>query len=49
MGAIYDAIYLKTIFYSLANKTHFHKEGFALSLVLKVRDLELGKLILLGQ
>ena len=26
------------IFYSHANKTYFHKKGFALSLVLKVRD-----------
>ena len=25
-------------FYSLAHKTHFHKKGFALSLILKVRD-----------
>ena len=24
--------------YSLAHKTHFHKKGFALSLILKVRD-----------
>ena len=28
---------MKMIFYSQANKTHFHKKGFALSLVLKVR------------
>ena len=25
------------IFYSHANKTHFHKKGFALNLVLKMR------------
>ena len=30
------------IFYSHASKTHFHKKGFALSLVLTVRVLELG-------
>ena len=28
---------MKIIFYSHANKTHFHMKGFALSLVLKVR------------
>ena len=28
---------VKMIFYSHANKTHFHKKGFALSLVMKVR------------
>ena len=28
---------MKTIFYSHANETRFQKEGFALSLVLKVR------------
>ena len=28
---------MKMIFYSHANKTHFQKKGFALSLVLKVR------------
>ena len=32
----------KTIFYSHANKTHFHKKGSTGSLVLKVRVLELG-------
>ena len=31
-----EAIDLKTIFYPHANKTHLYKEGFALSLVLKV-------------
>ena len=36
-----EAIDMKIIFYSHANKTHFHKKGFALSLVLKVRVLEL--------
>ena len=29
---------MKTIFYSHAGKTHFHKKSFALSLVLKVRE-----------
>ena len=32
------AIDMKTIFYSHAGKTHFHKKSFALSLVLKVRE-----------
>ena len=32
---------MKMIFYSQANKTHSHKKGFALSLVLKVRAFEL--------
>ena len=36
------AIDMKIILYSHANKTHFHKKGFALSLVLKVRVLKLG-------
>ena len=30
-------------FYSNANKTHFHQKGFAITLVLKVRVLEVGK------
>ena len=30
-------------FYTHANKTHFHKKGFALSPVLKVRVLEVRK------
>ena len=30
------------IFHSHANKTNFHKKGCALSLILKVRVLELG-------
>ena len=29
------------IFYFYANKTHLHKKGFTLKLVLKVRSLEL--------
>ena len=33
------AIDMKMNFYSHVNKTHFHKNGFALSLVLKVRVL----------
>ena len=32
-----EAIDMEVIFYSHTNKTHFHKKGFALSLVLKVR------------
>ena len=34
---------MKTIFYSYANKTHFQKKGFALSLFLKVRAFETWK------
>lgn len=34
---------MKTIFYSYANKSHFHKKCFALSLVLKVRAFETRK------
>ena len=34
---------LKVIFHSHANKTHFHKKGFALGLILKVRDLRTRK------
>ena len=41
-----DAIDMKMIFHSYANKTHLHKKGFALSLVLKVRVLQLGNGIL---
>ena len=33
----YEAIDVKMVFYSDADTTHFHKKGFALSLVLKVR------------
>ena len=32
------AIGMKIIYYSHTNKTHFHTEGFAPSVVLKVRD-----------
>ena len=32
----------KKIFYSHADKSHFHKKDFTCSLVLKVRVLELG-------
>ena len=35
--AKYEAIVMKMISYSHASKTHFHKRGFALSLVLKTR------------
>ena len=34
---------MKMIFYSFANESHFHKKGFALGLVLKVRVLETRK------
>ena len=37
-----EAIDMKIIFYSHANKTHFHKIGFALSLVLRVLKLGNG-------
>ena len=34
---------MKMIFYFHANKTHFHKNGFALSLVIRKQDiLKLG-------
>ena len=33
----YETIDVKMVFYSYADKTHFHKKGFVLSLVLKVR------------
>ena len=36
-----EAIDMKIIFYSHANKTCFHKKGFALSIIFKVRVLEL--------
>ena len=32
---------MEIIFHSDANKTHFHKKGCALGLILKVRVLEL--------
>ena len=34
-----ETIDMKIIFYSHVNKTHLHKKGMALSLVLKVRVL----------
>ena len=37
-----SAFDVETIFHPHANKTHFHKKGCALSLILKVRVLELG-------
>jgi len=37
-----EAIAMKTIFYFQINKTHSHKKGFALGLILKVGLLELG-------
>ena len=42
-----EAIDLKMIFNNDANKTDFHGKGFTLSLVLKVRFLELGNGLLL--
>ena len=36
------AIDMKIIFYSHANETHYRKKSFALSLVLKVRNLKPG-------
>ena len=36
------AIDMEMIFYSHANKIHFHNKGFAPGLVLKVKFLELG-------
>ena len=38
-----ETIDMKMIFYHHANKTHLHKKGFALSLILKVRVLEARK------
>ena len=38
-----EAIDVKMISYSHANKTHFHKKGFELSLLMKVRNLDFGK------
>ena len=37
---------MKMTFHSRANKTHFHWKDFALSFVLKERDLELENSIL---
>ena len=37
-----SAFDMEMIFHSQANKTHFHKKGCALGLILKVRVLELG-------
>ena len=37
-----EAIDMEITFNYYANKTHFHNKGFALSLVLKLRFLELG-------
>ena len=34
---------MKIPFYSHANRTHYHKKVFALSLVLKVKDFETRK------
>ena len=39
--AKWEAIDMKIGFHSHANKTHYHDKGFALSLVLNVRVLEL--------
>ena len=40
--AKYEAIDVKMVFNSDADKTHFHKKGFAPSLVLKVRVFGTG-------
>jgi len=34
----WEAIDMKTIFFSHANKTHYNKKGFTLSLVLKLGE-----------
>ena len=39
---MWKAIDMEIIFYSHANETHFRKKRFALSLVLKVRNLKPG-------
>ena len=39
---MWKAIDMKIIFYSHANETHYRKKSFALSLVLKVRNLKPG-------
>ena len=44
-----EAIDLKMILYSYANKTRFHKKGCALSLVLKVRVFGTRKWIIRQQ
>ena len=38
-----EAIDMKILFYSHANRTHYHKKVFGLSLVLKVKDFETRK------
>ena len=38
-----SAFDMEMIFHSHANKTHFHKKGCALGLILKARVLELGR------
>ena len=40
-----EAIDMKMSYYSHVNKTHFHKKGFALSVVLKVRDMAYSSLL----
>ena len=39
---------IEMIFHSHANKTHFHKKGCTLGLILKVRVYELGSGLLSG-
>ena len=39
---MWKAIDMKITFYSHANETHYRKKSFALSLVLKVRNLKPG-------
>ena len=40
--AKWEAIHVFFFFHSNANKTHFHQKGFVITLVLKVRVLEVG-------
>ena len=42
MAGLLSAFDIEMIFHSYVNKTHLHKKGCALSLILKVRVLELG-------
>ena len=46
--AKYEAIDMEIIFFSHANKTRLHNEGFALSLVLKVRVFGTRKCSIIG-
>ena len=46
-GVKCSAFDMEMIFNSHANKTHFHKKGCALGLILKVRVFEIGSGLLL--